>query len=402
VKQERGEMAVARSGNIELSAQTAEGVNRIDVRELSDLLRSSSSAQAALAFKYHQHPFRVTLTLTRHQDHAVLAAIAEQAELATVVSQQGELLTRAVYLIKANKKQYLTVILPTEATLWSCIVGGKSVKPVEGESHELLVPLDAMSDTTASIPVELVYFEHRPALVRLGHLTMQGPVLDVPTTVANWVVYTPNDIKLLRVGGNLARGMAPFEFVEDPFTQVAYAQSASGMAGDQLQEASQDKVRFFNNGNLRAKTAEVISRQVALGTTSQPAATPIPVLSDGMDDGKGRPYRGDPRNSVFDGDISDHATIGGRESGQNDEERFEALMGTLGKRANESGILPLKIHLPKSGTVHRFNRLMTAQDALKLDATFVHVPMPWIGFAAIGLVLIMLPAGGVALYRRKA
>jgi len=85
-------------------------------------------------------------------------------------------------------------------------------------------------------------------------------------------------------------------------------------------------------------------------------------------------------------------------SAPHEDKRFEA-MATGFARLEETGILPLKIRLPKSGTVHRFSRLMTTQDALTLDATFVHLPMPWLPFAALGLLL--LPVGGIAAFRLR-
>ena len=66
-------------------------------------------------------------------------------------------------------------------------------------------------------------------------------------------------------------------------------------------------------------------------------------------------------------------------------------------RLQESGILPLTIRLPKSGSVHQFHRLMTTQQALTLEATFVHLPMSWLPVAAVGR--LMFTVGGVALIR---
>ena len=57
-------------------------------------------------------------------------------------------------------------------------------------------------------------------------------------------------------------------------------------------------------------------------------------------------------------------------------------------RMQEAGILPLKIRLPKSGTMHSFNRLMTAQEALELNAVFVNLPTVTFPLAGIGLLLL--------------
>ena len=390
VKQERGYLAVARSGNIELSPQTTDGINRVDVKELPEVLQAAMSGSAMLAFKYHQHPYKVALALTRHQDHAVLAAIAERAELATVLSRQGELLTRATYLIKANKKQYLSVLLPEGATLWSCIVDSKSVKPVEGTKHELLVPLDAMSQTAETVSVELVYFERRPELIRIGHLNLQGPILDVPTTIANWSVYAPREVKFLRMSGNLERGITPLEFLEEPFVQTAYAQTlgSSGMSFNG---------RGDKDVTLGLKKRILRSKEVQEQAARNSAIDELGDLSSDTERVQQRDNRfgeGSPKSTIM---RAVTAPAAAPERGRS----FEEIVGGLAGRLEETGILPLKIHLPKSGSVYHFSRLITTQDALTLNVTFVHVPLSWMVVGAFGLLLCS--AGGwVGVRSRRA
>src|SRR3989338_8949306 len=222
-KQERGYIAVARAGNIEVTPSDATGITRIDARELPELLSASTSSPAVLAFRYHQHPYQVAVGVTRHQDHAVLAAIAEQAELTTVVSRQGDLLTRAAYLIKSNKKQFLEVRLPAGATLWSCIVSGTSVKPVEGSAGTLLVPLTATQEASQAVPVEIVYMERRPTFQGMGSVHLEGPRLALPSTIAIWALYPTREVKLFRMSGYVERGAAAFAFLDEPFMPTAAA-----------------------------------------------------------------------------------------------------------------------------------------------------------------------------------
>src|SRR3989338_3305673 len=66
-KQERGYIAVARAGNIEVIPHDATGITRIDARELPELLTASTSSPAVLAFRYHQHPYQVVVGVTRHE-----------------------------------------------------------------------------------------------------------------------------------------------------------------------------------------------------------------------------------------------------------------------------------------------------------------------------------------------
>ncbi len=393
VKQERGYLAVSRAGSIELAPETMEGINRVDVKELPEQLRSVMGTPALLAFKYHQHPYRVALALTRHDDHPVLPAIAERGELATVISQQGELLTRATYFIRANKKQFLEVLLPEDAQLWSCIVGGRSVKPVEGEQKKLLIPLDTAAESAESVSVELVYFERRDPLTNIGHLDLRGPVLDVPTTIANWNVYAPREIKFLKMGGNLARGAAVVDFIEDPvIPPVVLAQSGpvDEISGFKQGGLRKDKLHRLLNYKSRSKSsnAEFAARR-ELG---EPQGTNGPDGNGDMiddRDGKNQARGAGYETAAFGGQVA-HAPAP-------DKEEFQEVIEGFAGRLQETGILPLKIRLPKSGQVYHFNRLMTTQERLKLDATFVHLPMPWVPFAAFGL--IMIPVGGVAVAR---
>jgi hypothetical protein len=373
VKQERGYIAVARTGSLELAPELVEGLNRVDVKELPEMLRAAGASPATLAFKYHQHPYRVTLALTRYQDHAVLTAIAEQGELVTVVSGQGELLTRATYLIRANKKQFLEVRLPEGASLWSCLVGRRSVKPAEGQGGKLLIPLDGMSEVSA-IPVELVYFERRDAFRGVGQARLQGPTLDVPTTVANWLIYAPNELKFLRMSGNVERGAADGQFVEEPFEPIMLASLPAAEEPMRYREnESKDEKRlklgWFGksrravdqavNGIVGDKEAYELERQeLDLQNAAAPAAK---------------------------------AALEGGIGGRMDARDVVSELSSLSDR----GILPLKVRLPKSGTVYRFNRLMTAEEGLQLDATFVHLQLPWLPAAAAGM--LAMPLGGLAL-----
>ena len=187
-------------------------------------------------------------------------------------------------------------------------------------------------------------------------------MLDVPTTVANWVIYAPKEIKLLRTSGNLEQGAAAINFLEEPLMQVAAAAESpvasaylAGAAGDKDGREAGFSVGFFN------------ARRAKQGDRSMPLST---VSSKDGEFGMSR--------SVSNENIP---------AGQD-------LYDAVGKLASlqEAGILPLKIRLPKSGAIYRFNRLMTTQEALTLEATFVHLRMPWIVFGGVGLLL--LPVGG--------
>lgn len=391
VKQERGQLAVATTESLELAPGTTEGLTRIDVKELSQTLRDATVFPILFAFRYHQHPYQATLAVTRYEHLPVLNAIAEQGELITIVSRQGELMTRAAYVIRANKKQFLGVYLPQGATLWSCIVDGRSVKPVDGEKSQLLVPLSSATSTDRPVIVELVYFEQRPALERIGRMTFHGPVLDIPTTIANWMVYSPAQMKWLRMSGNLEEGRASSQFVDDPFGTVVLAAAFGG------------EETFSGIAGSKSKMDELVQKR-------RPHIL-RDLLTRGKEGERGDDYRqyNAQAGYAFDKSESDSISNGDlslpSSSAESPAQPHASRVATLEekdlKKMQESGILPLKIHLPKAGRLHHFNRLMSTNDALELEVIFVNVPSFWLPL--LGVVVMMVTTGGLAVRRfRKA
>ncbi len=374
IKQERGQLAIAAEGNLETTAGMMDGLTRIDVKEVSDTLRSSTTVPIILAFRYHQHPYNATVTLTHYEDLPVLNAIAEQGNLVTVLSREGQRLTRAVYAVRANKKQFLGVFLPEGATLWSCLVDSRSVKPVNGTKQELLVPLASSKGAEQIVVVELVYFEQQHVLEGVGQLQLQGPTLDIPTTIANWVVYAPAQMKWLRTAGNLERGLSPVAFLDDPvFQTVAYA--------DELRETGER--RSFNGA------AGAMMEKLADGTKSMKRTFAKSRLAQSEWHG-GEPSAAAPEEEKFDQ----------RNDKDNVASNMEALMS---QRQQDAGILPLKIRIPRAGHTHQFSRLMTSGEALMLRTTYVNLPdwLPFLlGFMG-GVGMLGLGAIGFARLRKS-
>ena len=190
-----GIVALATGTSMELKDPAMEGLSRIDVREIPAELRSLAISLVVMGFRYQQSPYRVTATLYRPEELAVLVAIAESGELHTVLTPTGEAITRAIYQVRNNKKSSLGVILPKGATLWSVLVDCKAVKPAAGPNGQILIPLAAGRGPEAVFPVEMVYVEKYLPFEWLGKAVYQGPVLDIPVTVSRWHLFLPEEIR---------------------------------------------------------------------------------------------------------------------------------------------------------------------------------------------------------------
>jgi hypothetical protein len=207
--------------------------------------------------------------------------------------------------------------------------------------------------------------------------SIKGPVLDVPTTIANWLLYTPREIKFLRTSGNLDQGVMPGAFVDEPFMQLAQFRDENG---------SPEIVELDRTSNGSGKLGQAAKRGREL---LSPASVPI---------GAYEPYY-NPSGSLAEGNAEERTKSAQAQVGEpffekgGDRKDFASVVGGLAGRLQESGILPLKIQLPKAGSVYRFSRLMTTGEALTLRATYAHVRMPWLPMVLAGLVL--LPVGGL-------
>ncbi|MBI4356074.1 MAG: hypothetical protein HY597_06480 [Candidatus Omnitrophica bacterium] len=372
VKQERGYVAVASVGNIEVAPGEAASATRIDVKEVPEELRASTSRPILLGFRYYQHPFAIAVGLSRHEDSPVLAAIAELGDLTTIMAKQGALVTRAVYLVKNNKKQFLTVTLPKQATLWSAIVDGTSVKPGKGDNERLLVPLVQSDrgepfDSHGSLRVlsgvearaflvELVYFQAKPKLPALGTFNLEGVALDMPVSATNWTLYLPKEYQFFRFRGNIDTGSLAYAFVDEPRMMVAYATSSMPGALGGAERRS-----HFSQRAMNAATEPQEYDKLEMNREDVPASQPGVYAELEAKDGR--------------------------------------LSDVIAKM-EESGILPLKIHLPRAGRSYHVSRLMTATEPLTVRALFVGVPQVVWPVGWIGLVLMATGAVRFTIHRQ--
>src|SRR6185312_381759 len=134
-QRETGEVLVEGTGAMELTATEGGGLKRMDLKEVNPYLRSLSRFPLQAAFRYHRQPTETpTLALdwTRFPDSNVLAAVAENAVVTTLVTVEGRTLTEIKLTIKNQAQPFLKVGLPKGATIVSADVAGERVKPVQG------------------------------------------------------------------------------------------------------------------------------------------------------------------------------------------------------------------------------------------------------------------------------
>ena len=213
MEQETGFVAVTSAANLQIvetkSDKTSGALHRIDEAELTEANRALIARPVLLAYRYIGDAYDLTVEVTRYQELSTLEAVTDRAQFTTVLTNEGEILTQASFMVKNNDKQFQSFTLPIGAKFWSCHVRGEPVK-VEKNGDRLMAPLPREANRDEAILVDLVYAQKINSLESTWpqKLKLAAPVTDVQTTYAEWELYVPTTHRLAAFDGNMivARG----------------------------------------------------------------------------------------------------------------------------------------------------------------------------------------------------
>ena len=310
-----GYLGLANGTSLQVLGAEGEGLHRIDVRELPSELVRAAGLPVLQAFRCQQAPYQITVSLKRPKELPVLAAVVERAEISLLVTSAGEAMVRAIYQIRNNRKESLSVHLPLGATLWSVAVNQQPVKPVAGTGEEVLIPLSIGGGPEATFPVEVFYVQKGNTFAMLGRSGFIGPVLDVPITVTSVDLFLPDELFPISFSGNLQRHL----HVETGLEPRPVFSQMDGVA-------SSASLQRMGRGGLAMKE-------------SSPAEAEIQQWEKAQD------------------------------------------------RAVESGVLPFRIPMPRSGQLYRFGRLLLTSEPVRLEVRYAKLPVVsfWLTTSGIGL-----------------
>ncbi|HET9283774.1 MAG TPA: carboxypeptidase-like regulatory domain-containing protein [Candidatus Angelobacter sp.] len=221
-QRETGEVLVEGTGAMELTATEGGGLKRMDLKEVNPYLRSLSRFPLQAAFRYHRQPTETpTLALdwTRFPDSNVLAAVAEQAVVTTLVTVEGRILTEIKLTIKNQAQPFLKVGLPKGATIVSADVAGERVKPVQGPDGNRVPLLRAGFRPAGPYEVSFVFMDSGTPFAKKGGSELVLPSMDVPISLLEWELFLPEQYKVKDFGGDaIAANLLPAAMEEDMTT----------------------------------------------------------------------------------------------------------------------------------------------------------------------------------------
>ncbi len=210
VERETGSVALTSAANLRLTAQpNGDSIRRVDEADLPSTDRALITRPVLMAYKYQGPTYGLGVEVTRYDELPVLDAAADRTQLTTVLTEEGQMLSQASFMVKNNDRQFQTFTMPEGADFWGCYVDGQPVKP-EKSATSLLVPLPRHANRDEAFSVDIVYAQKIPPLKSLlpHSITLAAPLTDMQTTYAEWELYAPPSQHLTRFAGNMivARG----------------------------------------------------------------------------------------------------------------------------------------------------------------------------------------------------
>src|SRR5437773_88586 len=226
VERETGSVAIASAASLQIrEARAAEPLRRVDEGELAQTDRALITRSVLLAYRYGSgDDYDLAVDVTRFPEEKVLEAVADRMQLTTVVTEVGEMLTQATFMVKNNDKQFQKFTLPNGAKFWSAYVNGQPAK-AETDGNALLIPLPRQANRDQLFAVEIVYAQKVGSLKSLSprEIALAAPETDIQTTFAEWELYVPASHQLARFGGNMSVARGTTYSLRDAGTEFATA-----------------------------------------------------------------------------------------------------------------------------------------------------------------------------------
>ena len=205
-RRETGEVAVEGLGTLEVVSPEAPGLRRMDVREVDPALASAARQALLAAYRYQRTadvPPTLALEVRRFPDAAVLAAVATRAVATTLVTSEGRALTEITLWMRNRAQPFMKVALPPGASMLSVEVGGAAAKPVEGKDGTRVPLLRPGFRPDGPYSVSFVYLNAGIPFAKKGDMQMTLPKMDVPVNVLEWELFVPDRYRVDHFDGNV-------------------------------------------------------------------------------------------------------------------------------------------------------------------------------------------------------
>ena len=120
VERETGSVALTTAASFQLKARpVTEPLRLIDPSELAETDRPLITRPVLLAYRYTGGRFALAAEVVRSAEvQDLLNAVADRTQITSVLTEEGQMLSQASFMVKNNDKQFQKFKLPAAASLW--------------------------------------------------------------------------------------------------------------------------------------------------------------------------------------------------------------------------------------------------------------------------------------------
>jgi hypothetical protein len=167
------------------------GWDKKNTGELPEWARDGSG-NARLVYYYFRPGHQFDLAVKKLKDADVEPAWISQANFTSVITEDGQMLTRMTLDVNNQGKPTLGITLPGEkAEILSVLVNGQAVRPTK-TGGQFEVALENSSEV-GNFPVEVVYTSRVDFPRTRKRVVVESPKFDVKLNNAHWWLYLPRD-----------------------------------------------------------------------------------------------------------------------------------------------------------------------------------------------------------------
>ncbi len=423
-QREIGEVLVEGTGTMELTATEGGSLKRMDVKETNYYLRSLAKFPPQAAFRFHRQPNEVpTLALewVRFPDSSVLAAVAESAQVTTLVTSEGRTLTEVKLLLKNQAQPFLKVSLPAGASILSADVEGEKVKPVLAPDGNRVPLLRPGFRPTGPYTVSFVFIHAGAPFAKRGGSELSLPAMDIPISLMHWEVFLPEQYKVTDFHGDaISASLVPPAFQEVASgTIYGYAgsfggASSAGIGGGIManEELASFPLSAGQLGGVIADPSGAVVPNVTVTVTNPETGFSASTVTDeegrwivsGIPSGKikirsdANGFRATERDATYSADrpahysfslpvgaTSETVTVQAQApaiNGRDVSELFELRAGVAPQQAQAAssnvmnlqrrvaGVLPVAIGVPRAGASFQFVRPLVLDEETKVTFNY--------------------------------
>jgi hypothetical protein len=392
-QRESGEIAIEGTGSLEVSGADSPSLKRVDVREVDRSLISASNRSLLLAYRYQRTTTPLpplSLNVTRFADAEVAAAVAERAVATTLITSQGRTLTEVSLWVRNRAQSWARIALPAGASIVSVEVAGEPAAAAQGPSGTL-IPLAPRSGRRDGVyQVSYVYTHEGTPFAKRGTMQLALPRLELPISLVEWEVFVPELYRADRFAGSVI----PADLIEMPITVNAKAVegTASTVARPLVPAAEMTpgtiagyamdsqgaplpgaSIMASGPGGSRTTVTDINGRYVFRGL--QPGSWMILGQLSGFQSVQQPVALGQEAQQVDFllpvGALSETVMV--QSGSQTTQARPNAQMGqepssnVLSLQRRASGVLPVRIDVPRAGTSHRFVKPVVLDEEVTLS-----------------------------------